>query len=217
MTDLLFINSSPRGEQSESLQIADELLTAYRAADPAADIDHLDLFGAGIPAFGATATAAKMDVFGGNDPQGERAEEWSRIGALAERIASARTLLFTVPMWNGSVPWALKQLIDSISQPGIAFSFDPVEGYTGLITGPRAIAIYTSAVWTPGAAPQFGVDFHSTYFRWWLSYIGITEIDEVRLQSSYPSPGFEERKAAAHAAAREIGRGLVAEPAGAAA
>ena|SRR2546423_14997777 len=51
-----------------------------------------------------------------------------------------------VPMWNHSTPWVLKHLIDTISQPGIVFGFDPETGYTGLLAGKHAVVVYTGAV-----------------------------------------------------------------------
>jgi FMN-dependent NADH-azoreductase len=62
-------------------------------------------------------------------------------------------------MWNHSVPWVLKHLIDTISQPGMVFGFDPGTGYTGLLAGKRAVVVYTGAVYYEGAplalAPTF--------------------------------------------------------------
>ena len=46
-------------------------------------------------------------------------------------------------MWNHGVPWALKHFIDTVTQPGMAFSFDPEAGYSGLLKGKTAVVIYT--------------------------------------------------------------------------
>ena len=73
----------------------------------------------------------------------------------------AAEYLFTVPMWNASVPWVLKHLIDAITQPGTVFGFDPANGYIPLLEGKRAIVVYTSGVYSPGATIQFGADFHA--------------------------------------------------------
>lgn len=44
---------------------------------------------------------------------------------MFDRFAAADAYLFSVPMWNAGVPYALKQWIDIISQPGWLFSFTP--------------------------------------------------------------------------------------------
>ena len=82
-------------------------------------------------------------------------------------------------MWNASVPYKLKQLIDVVSQPGMVFSFDPEDGYTGLLHGKQAAVIYTAAIYGPGRGPAFGADFQAPFFRDWLNWVGITDVSEV--------------------------------------
>jgi FMN-dependent NADH-azoreductase len=99
-----------------------------------------------------------------------------------ERFDAADRYLFGVPMWNHGVPWALKHFIDTVTQPGMAFSFDPEDGYSGLLEGKSAVVIYTAAVWGPGVSQAFGHDFHSTQFRGLAALVGIDDIHSVRFQ-----------------------------------
>ena len=69
-----------------------------------------------------------MAVFAGADPEGDEATAWRAARETFERFDSADYYLFTVPMWNASVPYILKQLIDVISQPGMIFGFRPSHG-----------------------------------------------------------------------------------------
>jgi FMN-dependent NADH-azoreductase len=180
------------------------------AADPALEVDRLDLFADPLPAFGEQAALAKMDVIGGRPVAPARRQAWDDALATAERLVDAPLWVFAVPMWNGGLPWPLKQLIDTVTQPGVAFGFDPVAGYSGLLAGHRAVAVYTSHVFSPGVAPAFGVDHHSTYLRWWLDFVGAELAGEVRLQTTYPGdPTLAERRAAALEQARVIGGRLV--------
>jgi FMN-dependent NADH-azoreductase len=208
MSDLLFVNSSPRGERSESLRLAEALLAAYGELAPDAAIDRLDLFDDPLPTFGPQAAAAKMTVVAGEALPEREAAVWEELGAVFARLADAERLVFTVPMWNASIPWSLKLLIDVVTQPGLAFSFDPQTGYSGLLERKRAVAIYTSHVYHPGVDERFGVDFHSTYFEYWLRSVGITEVQAVRLQPSYRTADFDQRQAIALAEARAPGRAL---------
>jgi FMN-dependent NADH-azoreductase len=206
---VLFVNSSPRGAQSESLRLAEELLEARRRVDPGAAVDRLDLFADPLPAFATDAATAKMAIIGGGEPEGAAAGAWRSVERTAARVQAADTLLFTVPMWNSGVPWALKLFIDTITQPGIAFGFDPEEGYSGLLGGRSAIAIYTSHVYSPGVDERFGSDFHSTYFENWLRFVGIEAIESLRLQPTYPgAEDLDERRERALARARELGAAL---------
>lgn len=208
MPRLLFVHASPRGPESESLAIAERLLAA---AGDAYAVDRLDLFATPPAPFAGHAVAAKMQAIAGAAVAAEHEEAWAGALDLAERVRAADTLLFTVPMWNGGIPWMLKLFVDAVTQPGVAFSFDPEHGYSGLLGGRRAIAIYTSAVYSPGAPPAFGVDFHTTYFDNWLRFIGIDDIDVLRLQTTFPGPGFAERRAVAHDEAVALGRRLAGE------
>ena len=153
MISLLHISASPRGPRSESLAIATTFLDELRATNPYVTIEHWDLWDGTLPAFGPPAAAAKMAVFAGADPEGDEATAWRAARETFERFDSADYYLFTVPMWNASVPYILKQLIDVISQPGMIFGFDPTTGYTGLLENKRAAVIYTGAVYDPTAAP----------------------------------------------------------------
>jgi FMN-dependent NADH-azoreductase len=179
MTTLLHISASPRGQRSESLALARTFLDVYRAGHPDDQIQEWDLWDGTLPEFGPAAAAAKMDVFAGTEPTGARAEAWRAAGATFARFAAADKYLFSVPMWNGGVPYILKQFIDVISQPGLVFNFDIERGYTGLVTDRKAAVIYTSAVYGEGRGPAFGSDFQAPYFDDWLRWAGIRDVTSV--------------------------------------
>jgi len=205
MSQLLYVISSPRGEQSESRAIADEFLHTYTQADPGVDVDVLDLWTEPLPAYGGKGVAAKMAVFAGRTPSGEEGAAWAEVQRVFARFDAADEYLFTVPMWNHSIPWVLKHLIDTVSQPGMVFGFDPQAGYTGLLAGKRAVVVYTGAVYYDGAPLTFGADFHRAYFNDWLRWAGIDEVSEVRFQPNLVTNDAEAHRAAAQAAARALG------------
>lgn len=207
---VLYVNSSPRGKRSESARLAEAVLAAAREASAGLAVDRLDLFSNPLPSFAADAAAAKMAVIAGDDPTDATAAAWDAITETVGRVRRADTLLFTVPMWNGSIPWALKLFIDTVTQPGMAFRFDPQEGYSGLLDGRRAIAIYTSQVYAPGRHDaRFGTDHQSTYFENWLRFTGIERIDAIRLQPTFPGrPDLDEARTIALDHARRIGADL---------
>jgi FMN-dependent NADH-azoreductase len=180
--NLLHIASSPRGDQSASLRIADAYVTAYRETHPGAAVETWNLWDGTLPDFGPAAVEAKMTVFGGADPTGDAAAAWTRARETFARVDAADRLLFSVPMWNGGIPYILKQLIDVISQPGMVFGVDPHTGYEHLLAGrgKSAVVVYTSAVWGPQLGPEFGTDFQSTYFEDWLQWAGIDDITAIR-------------------------------------
>jgi len=116
-------------------------------------------------------------------------------------------------MWNASVPYILKQLIDVISQPGMIFGFDPVTGYTGLLENKRVAVIYTGAVYGPDRGPGFGNDFQQPYFEDWLRWAGIDDIRSIAFHPNLATADPEPGRRAAHAQAADVARGFLS-PAG---
>lgn len=200
MPSLLHISASPRGAESESLAIAGTFIEALR---PGIDVRSFDLWEGSLPEFGPAAAAAKMAVFAGQQPTGEPAAAWQAAEATFRRFAAADWYLFSVPMWNHGVPYILKQFIDVVSQPGMVFGFDPASGYTGLLSGRRAVVIYTSAVYGSSRPPSFGSDFQATYFRDWLNWAGVKDITEIEFRPNLATDDAETGRKAAHAAARQ--------------
>jgi len=205
MSKLLYVVGSPRGENSESTAIASAFLDAYRDANPALEVDILDLWREPLPVYGPSGVEAKMSVFAGRRPEGEQGDAWADVLRVFERFNAADRYLFTVPMWNHGVPWPLKHLIDTISQPGLIFAFDPENGYSGLLTGKKAAVIYTSGVYAPGRNLAFGADFHATYFNDWLRFAGVEDVSEVRFQPTIATADADALRRAAHAEARRLG------------
>jgi len=206
MGKLLHISASPRGEASESLRIAKVFTETYEESHADDHVEHWDLWDGSLPGF-AIGAKAKMTVFGGEAPQGAEAEAWDAARATFERFDSAERLLFSVPMWNGSVPYVLKQLIDVVSQPGWIFDVDPAAGYTHLLAGrdKKVAVIYTSAVWGPSLGPEFGSDFQSTYFSGWLRWTGLTDISEIRFHPTLTGD-WDDARFEADAQARHIAK-----------
>jgi len=202
MSSLLHISASPRGARSESLALGDAFLSTFHDAHPAVDI----LRDGSLPPFGPEATEAKMAVFAGADPTGAAAAAWRAARAAFERFAAADRYLFTVPMWNAGVPYILKQFIDVVSQPGMAFGFDPEGGYTGLLTGRKAAVIYTSAVYGPGRGPAFGADFQAPFFADWLRWAGIADIAEVFFRPNLATMDADAGRELARAQAVELAK-----------
>lgn len=197
-TNVLHISSSPRKDASESIRIADVLLDAYRDVHPDAEIETWDLWDGSLPGFGPDAAAAKMAVFAGADPEGAAAKAWRAALDTFARFDAFDRVLFSVPMWNGGVPYILKQFIDVISQPGAVFGVDPQTGYRPLLAGrgKKAAVIYTSAVWGPGLGPEFGRDFQSTYFTDWLTWTGIDDVAEIHFHPTLTGDWDEARSEA---------------------
>ena len=202
MTRLLFIKASPRGTASRSVAVAESYLEALRARTPDLEVDTIELWEEDLPPFDGNRANAKLNVITGQAQSGSQQTAWDQITAIAQRFIAADHYLLAVPMWNGGIPYRLKQYIDIIHQPGLLFGLDPATGYFGLLKDKRATLVLTSGAYSVEApSPAFGVDHHATYLRSWLNQAGVTEIEEIRYQPTLlvadPAAAFDAAKAEA--------------------
>jgi len=184
MSKILYINASPRGTDSQSNAVASAYIEARRAAEPDLEIDTLNVWQASLPEFDGDKAAAKMTFFGVGQMDKQRQSAWDQVIEITQRFTSADHYVFAVPMWNGGIPYKLKQYIDIITQPGLLFGFTPESGYSGMLENRTASVFYTSGVYAPGVDKNFGMDFQSSYFSWWLNMIGVSDVETVRFQPS---------------------------------
>lgn len=216
MTKLLFIQASPRGEQSKSIQVAQAYLDSLRAISPTLEVDVLPLWETNLPAFDGDKAAAKGNVMVGQDQNAVQRTAWNEVVGIASRFISADRYLFAVPMWNGTIPYRLKHYIDLIHQPGLLWGIDPASGYFGLLQNRHATLVLTAGAYADDRpSPAFGIDHQSTYLKAWLNQAGITAIDEVRVQPTLLTPDpqvvFDKARQAAVELARTHGRALSSE------
>ena len=184
MTKLLHIVASPRGTDSQSNALALAYIEARQATQPDLVVNTLDLWSAELPEFDGNKAAAKMTFFGVGAMNKARQSAWDHVVEITQRFIAADHYVFAVPMWNGGIPYKLKQYIDIITQPGLLFGFDPENGYSGLLKNKKAHVFYTSGVFAPGVDAKYGSDFQSNYLSWWLKMVGVSEIEAVRFQPS---------------------------------
>ena len=125
MKRLLHIGASPRRGASESLQLAEPFLDAYREAHPDDEIETWDLWDGSLPAFGPAAVGAKMAIFAGQSPMGEQAAAGSPRSGPSPGLTRPSGCCSACRCGTPYSPYILKQLIDVISQPGMVFGVDP--------------------------------------------------------------------------------------------
>lgn len=183
MNRLLHIKASPRPE-SQSAMIAETYIAGLVAKDPSLEVDVLDLWAEDIPAFDGDKAAAKMTFFGVGELDGPLQTAWDQVVTAVARFTAADHYVVSSPMWNGGIPYRLKQYIDLITQPGLLFGFDPDRGYFGLLEGKTARLALTSGVWAPGVPEGFGTDFQERYLDWWFRLAGVSDVATLAFRPS---------------------------------
>jgi FMN-dependent NADH-azoreductase len=187
MTALLYVESSPRGQRSHSSAVSHAFIDAYLRHHPDDTVDVWDLWSADstLIEFDGDALTAKYAARGGN-PQhspGERSA-WAEVARQTERLKRADRLLLSVPLWNFGVPYKFKHWVDVVTQPGLSFRPDPVNGPQGLLTASKALLISArGGVYTPGT-PNEAMDLCTPYVRRWLWMVGIRDLAVVGIEGT---------------------------------
>lgn len=177
MSNVLLILSSPRGEASLSTKVARSLADAV-AGQRDTSLTVRDL-GANPPAhidseFVVAATAPSENP---TEAQKAAAEESDRL--IAE-IAAADTLVIGAAMINFAVTSPLKSWFDRIAVRGKTFRYTET-GPEGLLKGKKAYVVMASAgVYSDG--PTKAIDFASPYIRHMLGFMGITDVEVIRVE-----------------------------------
>lgn len=204
MAKLLYIEASPRKNRSVSIEIAAAFRDAYLNAHPGDEIRSINLWNMQLPELTGellNGVYAKLLDLKLTAKEAEAAQEIHRI---VEQFMAADKYIFSLPMWNFSVPYKLKHYLDIIVQPGQTFSHTPGEGYRGLLCGKPATLIYARG----GEYAQEGLatmDFQKSYMEHILRFIGIGDIHSVVIEPTLVSPPeLEQTKARALAQAEEI-------------
>jgi FMN-dependent NADH-azoreductase len=189
MPTLLHIESSPRKKRSASLDVARAYLDAYRDAHPDHRIDVLDLWSVEMPEFDGDALDAKYADLSGTPLSENQQQAWTNIRELARRLHDADTLLFSVPLWNFSIPYKLKHFIDVVSQRGILFSFDE-RGLQGLLKDKKAVVIYARGLdYSVGSnTPAHSFDFQRPFMEAWLRSVGVSDVKSIVVEKTLLGP-----------------------------
>jgi FMN-dependent NADH-azoreductase len=178
MSLILNIISSPRGEASNSIKLANAIIDRLKEQDPAAAVQVKDLTKSPFPHL----EEAHLNAFFTPVEQHTEAnkEAIRHSDEAIKEIMDADVLVIGAPMYNFGVSSVLKSWFDHIARAGITFKYT-AEGPVGLITGKKAyIAIATGGVYSSGEAVAY--DFVTPYIKTMLAFIGITDVTVVRAE-----------------------------------
>lgn len=179
MARLLYIEASPLKALSHSIDVARTFLDAYTMKNPEDKIESLDLWDASLPPFDGKTIEAKFAVLRKKEFTAEQLARWEAVRAVSRRFNLADKYVFSVPMWNFSIPYPLKHYIDVVTLPGENWAWSRAGGYQTLLSGKKAVLIYASAGDYAAGGPNLDSDFQKPYLRRWLRFIGVTDIREI--------------------------------------
>jgi FMN-dependent NADH-azoreductase len=201
MKNILLIQSSPRGNDSYSHQAARSIVNELRVRNPGAKVVERNLAENPPPHVGLPFISGQYAAPEQRTPVQTQALALS--DTLIDELLAADTIVIAVPMHNFGPPSTLKAWIDHVARAGRTFSYG-ANGPQGLLKGKHAILVVASGG-VYSAEPMKLFDFTEPYLRTVLSFIGITEVDVVRVAGVANSAiGPEKALASASAQSKQL-------------
>jgi FMN-dependent NADH-azoreductase len=198
---LFHLRCSPRAGSASSAAAA-AFLVKFRELRPSWDIDLQDLWREALPEFDGAALEAKYARLGGRGFNESERDAFAVIERMALRFSLADRVVISSPMWNFGVPYKLKQWFDLVVQPGLTFSFNPAEGYRGLVKDRPTIVILASGSDFVTGMNRGRIDMATPYLRDILRFIGVHDLRFVAIGPTAGAAG--QATAAREAAERRL-------------
>ncbi|MGJ7484448.1 FMN-dependent NADH-azoreductase [Variovorax sp. LT2P21] len=183
MNHVLLIVSSPRRAESLSTRFATEIAegihTRLRGTLTVRDLathplPHIS------PAYIQGRTAL---------PQARTPEEMEAVEVaqtLVDEVQAADVIVLGSGMINFGLPSQLKSWFDHVIWPGVTFSYGGV-GPKGLLGGKKVYLVTAAGgVFSEGAYASF--DFQTNYLLHLLAFIGLTDVELIRIEGSVFGP-----------------------------
>jgi FMN-dependent NADH-azoreductase len=200
MKNILLIESSPRGTDSYSHQAARSIVNELQNRNPGSETVVRDL-GQNPPPHVSLAFVGGMSA-APEQRTPDQANSVALSDALIDELFAADTIVVAAPMHNFGVPSTLKAWIDHISRAGRTFSYGS-NGPQGLLKGKHAILVLASGGVSNGQMKAF--DFSEPYLRAVFGFLGITNVDVVRVEGvAMSSIGPEKALAEARAQSKQF-------------
>jgi len=180
MPTLLRIDSSSRRDGSHSRALADAFETAWSARFPDATIMRRDLAANPIAHIHETTIAGFYTPAEKLDTNLKGAVALS--DELIEEVNAADTILIATPMYNFTVPSALKSWVDQIVRINRTFSYDGTN-FTGLVKARRVVVVAAFGAGGYGSALA-GADFVTPYLKFLFGFLGVSDVTVIPAEAT---------------------------------
>jgi FMN-dependent NADH-azoreductase len=182
---LLEIQSSPRGDSSDSITLTKSFIEACKSDNGSIVVDTLNVWHERLPEFDYEAIGAKYKAVTHATMTEAESNVWKRIQSLIQRFQNADRIVLGTPMWNFSLPYKVKHLIDLVAQRNYLFSYDGKQ-YGPLLKVEKAVAVYTrGSRFLEGTPIPPSFDHQAPYLDFWLRLIGVRDLRSVIVDNAW--------------------------------
>jgi FMN-dependent NADH-azoreductase len=171
MAKILWVEGSPKGERSLSTACARGFLGGAASVTDL-DITHRNVWDGTVLTFDREAALAKFGPLFGEPHTAEQKAIWARVTAEIDLVAAHDHVVLSSPMWNWSIPHALKAWIDVIVQPLRSFTLNAKGEHVGVLgVGKSAQFLLTRSSAYDGRHPEMQ-DHQEPYLRYLFEILG---------------------------------------------
>jgi FMN-dependent NADH-azoreductase len=164
--NILQINSSLRGANSESSRVTGNIVAKLRAANPNATVIVRDVGASPHPVLDEAALGALFTP--ADQRSAEQAARVAQDDALIAEVQAADVVVIGAPMYNFGMPIQLKAWFDAIARAGVTFRYTE-NGPEGLLKGKQVfVATSRGGIYPEDADPQV------PHIRMLLNFLGMT-------------------------------------------
>jgi len=182
MSKILRIDTSSRSEESHSRQLGDYFVDRWLEKNPRDIVLLRDLIHSPLEHI------QQETIKGFYTPKSSMSDTLKAATALSdkliEELQSSDTLLVTVPIYNFSIPSALKAWIDQIVRIGETFSYEN-GSFSGLLKVKRVFCIcsYGASGYLPGG-DFASANFLSPYLNFLFNFLGVETVKFISVEST---------------------------------
>ena len=177
---VLEISASGRRHGSTTRMLTAELIEAIRSRYVDVDIARRDLAD-GIPLVDEAWITANFTP--AEDLRSEQRNTLSFSDELVAELHDADVIVMGVPIYNFSIPAALKAWVDMIARARLTFRYTE-NGPVGLLQDKKAYIVVASG----GVAVGSPYDFATPYLRHALAFVGISDIEFIAAEQLNSEP-----------------------------
>lgn len=181
---ILVIESSHNGANSLSRKVTAETVAKLQEKYPGSTVTTRDLDKNPLPHLTGEVIAAFYTPADSRTPALQEAIKLSDVAT--DELLAADIIVIGAPMWNFNIPSVLKAWVDHVARVGRTFAYSAA-GPVGLAKGKTAyLALSRAGVYSQGPMKQ--MDFHDTYLRSVLGFMGITDVHAIVAEGAAMGP-----------------------------
>jgi FMN-dependent NADH-azoreductase len=178
MKHILHLKSSIQGPASYSVKLGKDIVEKIQQKYPGSTLEEVDLVDIDIPHLNPDVLRT---FFIPSDQLNAEEKESIRLSdEFVKQLLAADTIVIGAPLYNFTIPTALKAWIDHITRAGVTFGYGET-GPIGKVTGKKVyVAMASGGVYSEG--PGKANDFVAPYLKSFLGLLGMTDMTVFRAE-----------------------------------